>query len=286
MELQSSKKLAMESPTLFRENKILRIWLLGRGRFGSVFSAMLPDGSLIAMKEVELRQGSAASSMDEVIKEVNLVSSLHHPNIVECFGSSVDATNTHFAIFMELFPLGSLASVVRRMDDVLPESVARSYVRQLLSALVYLHERGIVHRDLKCDNVLVSDDGRIKLTDFGVSRVVGPGGVAQTVTGTPFFMPPEMMGDDTDGGGYTPIADIWSLGIVVLEMLDRGNMPWPVFATPMATLYHIASPGNLPIVPERLSNECKDFLSRCLVRDPKQRANSEALLQHKWLHVA
>jgi serine/threonine protein kinase len=129
----------------------------------------------------------------------------------------------------------------------------------------------------------------VKLTDFGASKAVGQGTMAsrgaQTMIGTPFFMAPEVLlsGEDSDVQGYGKRADIWSLGITLLEMLQRGNTPWPPFPSTGAAFMHIASPDSLPIIPERLSDEGKDFMRRCCCRDPKQRATAEELLSHPWL---
>ncbi|CUI15053.1 protein kinase, putative [Bodo saltans] len=286
--------LALQAPALFQDGRVQRLKLLGRGANGSVYSCILPDGTLIAMKEVLLPSSSTSSGdatelFDGVMKEVSIVSSLDHPHVVRFFGSALEPEEHRLTIFMEMVPNGSLASMVRHMPEPMKEEVARVYVRQLVSALAYVHSRGVVHRDLKCDNLLVTGDGQLKLTDFGASKIVGMATMAtraaQTMVGTPHFMAPEILvgGDDGFEGGYGRRADVWSLGITVVEMMECGKAPWPDFPSTGAAFMHIATPGSLPIIPARFSNEARDLVMQCCRRDPAERPTSEALLSHPWL---
>lgn len=154
-------------------------------------------------------------------------------------------------------------------------------------------------------NVLLAGEHRVMLSDFGASKIVGGGAGltsrgAQTMIGTPCFMAPEvLLGGQSSTSmsssmeniivnydeGYGRRADVWSLGIAILEMLECGKMPWPAAAmsSPGAILIHISDPSTLPVVPKRLSDAGKDFVRLCCIRDPLQRATCDELLQHPWL---
>jgi hypothetical protein len=288
---RGTSDLALQAPALFQDGQVQRLKLLGRGANGSVYSCMLPDGTLIAMKEVLLPHGQSENEefVSCVMNEVSIVCSFDHPNVVRFFGSALEKDEHRLTMFMEMVPNGSLASVVRSMQEPMKEDVARVYVRQLVSALTYIHGRGVVHRDLKCDNLLLTSEGWIKLTDFGASKIVGVDSMAthaaQTMVGTPFFMAPEILlgGDEGMGAGYGPRADIWSLGITVLEMMDCGKVPWPDFPSAGAALMYVAAHDASPIIPDHLSDIAKDFIQKCCHRDPMQRLSAPELAQHPWL---
>jgi serine/threonine protein kinase len=289
----STSASALRAPVLFRDGKVQRMKLLGRGANGSVYSCMLPDGSVIAMKEVLLPRSASTTEMseivDQVMREVEIVSSLEHPNVVRFYGSALEEEEGRLTIFMELIPSGSLASMVRSMTTPMSEDVARVFARQIVAAVAYIHRQGVVHRDIKCDNLLLTGDGQVKLTDFGASRSIGFGTIAtrnaQTMIGTPFFMAPEVLtaGEDDGTPGYGRRADVWSMGITILEMMNCGTPPWPSFPSTGAAFMHIASPDALPIIPAGVSEEGRDFLGRCCMRDPRQRATCDELLEHPWL---
>ncbi|CUG86114.1 protein kinase, putative, partial [Bodo saltans] len=280
---RGTSDLALQAPALFQEGHIQRLKLLGRGANGSVYSCMMPDGTLIAMKEILLPHGQSENEefVGGIMNEVSIVCSFDHPNVVRFFGSALEKEEHRLTIFMEMVPNGSLASVVRSMQEPMKEDVARVYVRQLVSALDYIHGRGVVHRDLKCDNLLLTSEGWIKLTDFGASKLVGVDSMAthaaQTMVGTPFFMAPEILLGGDEGGdtaGYGRRADIWSLGITVLEMMHCGKVPWPDFPSAGAALMYVAAQDSCPIIPDHLSDIAKDFISKCCHRDPMQRLSA------------
>lgn len=289
---RGTSELALRAPSLFQEGQVQRLKLLGRGANGSVYSCMLPDGTLIAMKEILLPHGQAENEefVNCIMNEVAIVCSLEHTNVVRYFGSALEKEEHRLTIFLEMVPHGSLASMVRSMQEPMKEDVARVYVRQLVSALDYIHGKGVVHRDLKCDNLLLTSEGWIKLTDFGASKIVGVDSMAthaaQTMVGTPFFMAPEILMGGEEGGldaGYGRRADIWSLGITVLEMMQCGKVPWPEFPSAGAALMYIAAQEASPIIPETLSDNAKDFIRKCCHREPMQRLTAAELALHPWL---
>ena len=267
--------------------------LLGRGANGSVFAAVLPDGSTVAMKEVNLT-GTATEvqrQIGDVSNEMALLSRLHHDNLVTYYGVVCDRDMMQVRLFMELVTGGSLAGLVQEMDEPLPEQTAQKYVRQIVRGLAYIHEHGVIHRDLKCDNIMRdASSGVVKLADFGTAKSVGNATgasmAAQTMIGTPYFMAPEILAamtvEDAEAG-YGVKADIWSLGITVAELLNRGNPPWPAFPTPAHAFLHIANPESRPVLPAHISAHAEDFIGRCCDRDPRSRATALELLEHPWM---
>jgi hypothetical protein len=264
--------------------------LVGRGANGSVYRCSTISGKLFALKEMLLPTNQASGLVDLIEKEVSLVTSLDHPNLVKYYASSIDLEKGIANIFMEFVPNGSLGSVVRQMPEPMDEALASKYLRQVLLGLSYMHEKGVMHRDIKCDNVLLASDGSAKITDFGAARIVESSDTirgAQTMIGTPYFMAPEMLlggGDDEDGMLlYGKRADIWSLGIMTLELLEKGSIPWPNMQNLGMLILHISTDGSLPIVPARLSAEARDFVSKCCERSPSLRWRASELLNHPWI---
>jgi len=124
-------------------------------------------------------------------------------------------------IFLELVTQGSLASLYQKYR--LRDTHVSAYTRQILNGLTYLHERNIVHRDIKCANILVYANGSVKLADFGLAKEITKFNAVKSCKGTVYWMAPEVVNPKKT---YGPAADIWSLGCTVLEMLTR-QIPYP-----------------------------------------------------------
>jgi serine/threonine protein kinase len=267
--------------------------LLGRGANGSVYAVLLRDGSTVAMKEINLigAEEEIREQMVEAEKEMTLIQGIRHPCLVQYYAVVCDPRALSVRLFMELVTGGSLGALVRSLPEKLEEATVRIFTAQMLQGLVAMHARDIVHRDLKGDNILRdSNTGRVKIADFGTARLLGStkrgrSRAARTMIGTPFFMAPEIfsMEDDDANSGYGAKADVWSLGITVAELLNRGNPPWPNFPSPGHAFLYIGSPQGVPIMPEGLSAECQDFIRQCTMRDPATRPSAQDLVTHAWL---
>ncbi|KAK7195084.1 protein kinase [Novymonas esmeraldas] len=286
-----------------------RMSVLGKGSFGTVYEGITQDGKLLAVKvqELPLDDGEDAEAVRALQSEINLMRSLKHRNIVAYYGCQTRALATgsqQMEVFLELCHGGSLASLRRKFmkaKEHFSISLVRSYTRQVLEGLAYLHAQRVVHRDIKSDNVLISAMGEAKLADFGCSKRLGPatlqGGVSgappssqdaavahaamyQTMVGSPFFMAPEVLRED---GGYTGAADIWSVGCLVVELL--GREPWDITGTNIfQIMFRISKEKGMPSgVPKDCPALLLDFFERCFQRDPKQRATAAQLLAHEWL---
>ncbi|RZB71453.1 Mitogen-activated protein kinase kinase kinase 1 isoform D [Glycine soja] len=167
--------------------------LLGRGSFGSVYEGISEDGFFFAVKEVSLLdQGNhGRQSVYQLEQEIALLSQFEHENIVQYIGTEMDASNLY--IFIELVTKGSLRNLYQRYN--LRDSQVSAYTRQILHGLKYLHERNIVHRDIKCANILVDANGSVKLADFGLAKATKLNDV-KSCKGTAFWMAPEASGKE------------------------------------------------------------------------------------------
>ncbi|KAF8772842.1 hypothetical protein HU200_005228 [Digitaria exilis] len=258
--------------------------LLGSGAFGQVYLGMdLDSGELLAVKQVLIGSSNATrekaqAHVMELEDEVKMLKNLSHPNIVRYIGT-VREENT-LNILLEFVPGGSIQSLLGRLGSF-PEAVIRKYTRQLLQGLVYLHRNGIIHRDIKGANILVDNKGGIKLADFGASKQVeklATATAAKTMKGTPYWMAPEVI----VGSGHNCSADIWSVGCTVIEMAT-GKPPWSHEYQEVSLLYYVGTTKSHPPIPEHLSPEAKDFLLKCLQKEPEMRSAASDLLQHPFV---
>jgi hypothetical protein len=294
-----------------------RMSVLGKGSFGTVYEGITMDGKMIAVKVQELPMDDDAAEVKALQTEINLMRSLKHRNIVAYYGCQTRITptgNQQMEIFLELCHGGSLATLRRKLiktQHTFGISLVRSYTRQVLEGLAYLHAQHVIHRDIKSDNVLISATGEAKLADFGCSKRLGgatiqanpttlppssaslslsaaaggaapaPAAMYQTMVGSPFFMAPEVMREDE--GGYTSAADIWSVGCLVIELL--GREPWGITGTNVfQILFRIAREQGMPTgVPPNCPHMLHSFFERCFERDAAKRATAAELLEHEWI---
>ncbi|CAN4113438.1 unnamed protein product [Withania somnifera] len=258
--------------------------IIGSGAFGRVYMGMNVDsGELLAIKEVSIAINGASrerahAHVRELEEEVNLLRNLSHPNIVRYLGTAREAGSLH--ILLEFVPGGSISSLLGKFGSF-PESVIRMYTKQLLLGLEYLHKNGIMHRDIKGANILVDNKGCIKLADFGASKKVVELATmtgAKSMKGTPYWMAPEVILQT----GHSFSADIWSVGCTIIEMAT-GKPPWSQQYQEVAALFHIGTTKSHPPIPEHLSAEAKDFLLKCLQKEPHLRPSASNLLQHPFV---
>ncbi|AES97782.1 putative mitogen-activated protein kinase kinase kinase STE-STE11 family [Medicago truncatula] len=249
--------------------------LLGRGSFGTVYEGISEDGFFFAVKQVSLLDhGSQGKrSVVQLEHEIALLSQFEHENIVRYIGTEMDESNLY--IFIEFVTKGSLLSLYRRYK--LRDSQVSAYTRQILHGLKYLHDRNVVHRDIKCANILVDANGSVKVADFGLAKAIKLNDV-KSCQGTPFWMAPEVVRGKVKGYGLP--ADIWSLGCTVLEMLT-GQVPYSPMER-ISAMFRIGK-GELPPVPDTLSRDARDFILQCLKVNPDDRPTAAQLLDHKFV---
>ncbi|KAF9500833.1 Pkinase-domain-containing protein [Pleurotus eryngii] len=261
--------------------------LIGAGSFGKVYLGMdASSGLLMAVKQVELPTGSAPnqerkkSMLSALEREIELLKDLQHENIVQYLYSSVD--EEFLNIFLEYVPGGSVSALLRNYG-AFEEPLVKNFVRQILQGLNYLHEKDIIHRDIKGANILVDNKGGIKISDFGISKKVednlltGGNRIHRpSLQGSVFWMAPEVVKQT----GHTHKADIWSVGCLVVEMLT-GEHPWAQLSQ-MQAIFKIGSMAK-PTIPSDISAEAQDFLARTFEISHEARPSATELLLHSWI---
>ncbi|KAI9094162.1 hypothetical protein K1719_026744 [Acacia pycnantha] len=245
---------------------------LGHGSSATVSLASSSGSDLVfAVKSSEL------SCSLFLQREQSVLYTLSSPYIVAYKGCDVTRENNKlfYNLFMEYMPFGTVIQAARRHGGLLDLGVVGFYTWQILQGLEYLHSNGLVHCDIKSTNILIGEDGA-KISDFGCAKRAD--GTAAPISGTPMFMAPEVARGEEQGCA----GDIWALGCTVIEMAS-GVSPWPNMADPFSVLHRIAYSGETPEIPGFLSDEAKDFLDRCLRRDPTERWTATQLLKHPFV---
>ncbi|CAI9754854.1 unnamed protein product [Fraxinus pennsylvanica] len=252
---------------------------IGHGATATVSIATSGLGDVFAVKSAYL------SKSEFLQREQKILSTLNSPFIVEYIGYGITRHNNTimFDLMMEYVRYGTLVDVIHKCGGWLDEFLISHYTRQIVQGLEYLHSTGIVHCDIKGRNILIGEDG-VKISDFGCAkRIKNPvEGIKDdgeaSIGGTPAFMAPEVARGVEQGFP----ADIWALGCTIIEMAT-GGLPWPNLSHPSSLLYRIALSEELPEFPAFLSDKAKDFLSKCLRRDPKERWTAKQLVKHPFL---
>ena len=273
-ELESIKSSHQESRVI-KWRKSRRI---GGGAFGEVFSAIdITAGKPVAIKTISTSNISNTMKL-AIERESELSTRLRHENVVRGFGVQHDEANKKIHIVMELLPLGSLDALLQQLGP-LPESVVRSYARQLLNGLDYLHSERVLHRDIKPTNCLIAASGTVKLTDFGASRC-GSFLYTKTVAGSPAYLSP-----DAINGRYSVASDVWALGLTLLE-LATNIKPWShITASEGQFLQHLGRTKKTHPISLRLSPYFRSLLEKMVHIDPNQRPSCRELLNHSWFTI-
>ncbi|KAK4154305.1 hypothetical protein C8A00DRAFT_14555 [Chaetomidium leptoderma] len=298
---RGSINLAMGLSTIPRDNipkrqttfRWFKGQLIGKGTFGRVYLGMnATTGEFLAVKEVEVNPKAAQGDkkkMQELVaaldREIDTMQHLDHVNIVQYLGC--ERKEMSISIFLEYISGGSIGSCLRKHGKF-EESVVASLTRQTLSGLAYLHREGILHRDLKADNILLDLDGTCKISDFGISKKtdnIYGNDKTNSMQGSVFWMAPEVI--RSQGEGYSAKVDIWSTGCVVLEMF-AGRRPWSKEEA-VGAIYKIAN-GETPPIPEEVTSLISPialaFMLDCFTVDMSDRPTADVLLsQHPFCEL-
>jgi len=215
--------------------------------------------------------------MDEVV----ILSKIKHPNIIGI--KEIFETETHLYIVLELVTGGELFDKILKKDH-LPEEEAKSYFKQMLEAIKYLHDKDIAHRDLKPENILLKNETTdiIKLSDFGLSRVVDQASFMKTICGTPQYVAPEIL-QSAKTDGYGTACDLWSLGVILYVML-AGYQPFN--DTKPGQLFEQIKSADFDFPDEHwghISDSAKFLITRLLTPDPKKRISVDEALNSDWM---
>ncbi|XP_015254143.1 PREDICTED: serine/threonine-protein kinase 4-like [Cyprinodon variegatus] len=270
------KKLSEDSLTKQPEEVLDVLEKLGEGSYGCVFKANHKEtGEIVAIKQVPVE-----SDLQEIIKEISIMQQCNSPHVVRYYGSYFK--NSDLWIVMEYCGGGSVLDIIRLRNKTLSEDEIATVLHSTLKGLEYLHFMRKIHRDIKAGNILLNTEGQAKLADFGVAgQLTDTMAKRNTVIGTPFWMAPEVIQEI----GYNCGADIWSLGITAIEMAE-GKPPYADIH-PMRAIFMI--PTNPPPTfrnPDHWSPDFLDFVKKCLVKNPENRATATQLLQHPFIKSA
>ncbi|EIW66081.1 hypothetical protein TREMEDRAFT_35601 [Tremella mesenterica DSM 1558] len=249
---------------------------IGQGASGGVYTAHDKAGQPVAIKQMNLEK---QPKQDLIINEILVMRESAHPNIVNFMDSYL--WKGDLWVVMEYMEGGSLTDIVTA-NYMSREQIA-AVSREVCEGLRHLHSKGVIHRDIKSDNILLSLQGDVKLTDFGFcARIADPLSTKRTtMVGTPYWMAPEVVTRKE----YGPKVDIWSLGIMAIEMLE-GEPPY-LNENPLRALYLIATNGTPKIKGwETLQPLFKDYLQCCLTVDAEKRPTAEQLLRHDFYKIA
>ncbi|XP_066529566.1 serine/threonine-protein kinase PAK 6 [Hoplias malabaricus] len=246
---------------------------IGEGSTGVVCIAREKhSGRLVAVKMMDLRR---QQRRELLFNEVVIMRDYQHKNVVEMFKSAL--VEEELWVIMEYLQGGALTNIVS--ETRLSEEQIATVCEAVLQALAYLHSQGVIHRDIKSDSILLSLDGRIKLSDFGFCAQISKDiPKRKSLVGTPYWMAPEVISKSP----YGTEVDVWSMGIMVVEMVD-GEPPY-FSETPVAAMKRLRDePAPTIRNVQQVSPVLKDFLDRMLTRDPLERASATDLLEHPFL---
>lgn len=230
---------------------------------------------MVAVKIINLEE--TQDDIDVLAQEIYFLSELRAPFVTTYYKTYVE--DVSMWIVMEFCGGGSCADLLKHLPEHrLPENKVAYIIREVLYGLEYLHSQRKIHRDVKAANILLTDEGEVKLGDFGVSGQIMATLKRNTFVGTPYWMAPEIIARDN---GYDEKADIWSLGITAMELLT-GQPPYAKY-DPMKVLMNIPL-RKPPRLQGRFTSSARDFIALCLTKDPALRPTASDLLSHKFLN--
>ncbi|XP_041985887.1 serine/threonine-protein kinase MARK2-like isoform X4 [Aricia agestis] len=268
----SSRSRASEEPHIGKY-KLLKT--IGKGNFAKVKLAKhVPTGKEVAIKIIDKTQLNPGS-LQKLFREVRIMKMLDHPNIVKLF--QVIETEKTLYLVMEYASGGEVFDYLV-LHGRMKEKEARAKFRQIVSAVQYCHQKRIIHRDLKAENLLLDGEMNIKIADFGFSNEFTPGAKLDTFCGSPPYAAPELFqGKKYDG----PEVDVWSLG-VILYTLVSGSLPFD--GSTLRELRERVLRGKYRI-PFYMSTDCENLLKKFLVLNPAKRASLESVMRDRWMNT-
>ena len=243
--------------------------VLGEGSFGkALLCRRKQDRKLVVVKQIRVSSLSDSEKAD-AIREASVLASLDHPFIVKYYDSFEE--NGMFFIVMEYCDGGDLAKMIQTSALLSEAEVLHIFV-QIVLAIKYIHDKKILHRDLKCQNIFLTKDGTVKLGDFGIARVLEHTfQLCHTQVGTPYYLSPEIC----EGKNYNSKTDIWSLGCILYELCTLRHA---FSAQNMNALFVNIIRGRYDPIPKRFSNELQLLVSRMLTYDSRMRPSINGIL--------
>nr|CAA59410.1 serine /threonine protein kinase [Schizosaccharomyces pombe]prf//2110385A protein kinase cds1 [Schizosaccharomyces pombe] len=263
---------------------------LGSGTFAVVKLAVeVNSGKWYAIKIINKRKILLTSSEKRATemfqREIDILKSLHHPGVVQCH--EICENDDELFIVMEYVEGGDLMDFLIANGSI-DEQDCKPLLKQLLETLLHLHKQGVTHRDIKPENILITNDFHLKISDFGLAKVIhGTGTFLETFCGTMGYLAPEVLKSKNVNldGGYDDKVDIWSLGCVLYVMLTASI---PFASSSQAKCIELISKGAYPIEPlleNEISEEGIDLINRMLEINPEKRISESEALQHPWFYT-
>ncbi|XP_017427206.1 serine/threonine-protein kinase 1 isoform X2 [Vigna angularis] len=264
--------------SITREDPTIKYELLnelGKGSYGAVYKARdLKTSEMVAIKVISLSEGE--EGYEEIRGEIEMLQQCNHPNVVRYLGSYQG--EEYLWIVMEYCGGGSVADLMGVTDESLDEGQIAYICREALKGLDYLHSIFKVHRDIKGGNILLTEQGDVKLGDFGVAaQLTRTMSKRNTFIGTPHWMAPEVIQESR----YDGKVDVWALGVSAIEMAE--GVPPRSDVHPMRVLFMISiEPAPMLEDKEKWSLYFHDFVAKCLTKEPRLRPTASEMLKHKF----
>lgn len=263
-------------------NNYILIKEIGKGSFGNVYLARMEGQErFVAVKDVNRPANKWKGPTVDIYKEISVMKLLNHPNIVSLIEVIDDPKVNQVYLIMEFLEGGPLLPDSETTTPI-PEEVSREYFRDMLRAVFHMHARGVIHRDIKPQNMLKTFDSKIKVADFGSAVILGSDEKWPLVGGTPAFMAPELF-KLTGNDPVSPAIDIWGLGATLYNMVV-GKPPWmavnQLHLAGAVQNYEVTYPSHIEA---KLDPHLKNLLKQMLEKDPASRIVLRSVMWHDWV---
>mmetsp|Transcript_9275 Transcript_9275/g.12770 ORF Transcript_9275/g.12770 Transcript_9275/m.12770 type:complete len:732 (+) Transcript_9275:110-2305(+) len=245
---------------------------IGKGTFGEVYKGLW-NGTEVAIKFFNMPSQADGQFLQDFNKEVNIMKSLRHPNVLQFLGSYVEPPNV--CIVMEFMSRGSLYKILHDETAVLDMKLVTRMIIDAARGMNYLHKSNpiIIHRDLKSHNLLVDENWKVKVCDFGLSTIFTQEGLSMTACGTPSWSAPEILRNEK----YTEKADVYSFGIVLWECISRED-PYAGMA-PFQVVIAVGTKGLRPTVPPHCPANWSNLMQECWQENASKRPSFDECIE-------